>query len=303
MPETLTKYIGRFAPTPNGPLHFGSIIAALGSYLDARSNEGLWLVRIDDLDTPRLRTGADDKILRALEKLGMHWDENILYQSQRQEAYRVAMARLDSRDLLFPCYCSRKQVKGKRYPGTCRDKQWNSSQQHAVRIRTETGNYTLQDQIQPDFSQELSEDIGDFIIKRSDGIYAYHLAVVVDDAHQNISHMIRGADLMDSCPRQIYLQQRLGLPTPIYAHLPVAVNQSGEKICKQHMAEDVLLNNQPVTILINCLQFLGQNPQEALWESSVDEIIQWGIDNWSLSNIPTQMEIIAPIQFQSSASR
>jgi len=115
--------------------------------------------------------------------------------------------------------------------------------------------------------------------------------------------MIRGADLMDSCPRQIYLQQRLGLPTPIYAHLPVAVNQSGEKICKQHMAEDVLLNNQPVTILINCLQFLGQNPQETLWESSVDEVIQWGIDNWSLSNIPKQMEIIAPIQFQSSASR
>ncbi len=302
MPETPSKYIGRFAPTPSGPLHFGSIIAALGSYLDARANKGLWLVRIDDLDTPRVRAGADDKILHGLDKLGMHWDESILYQSRRQQAYQMAMAELQSRDLLFPCYCSRNQILGKRYPGTCRGRHWETGQRHAIRIRTETGNYTLQDQIQPAYSEDVSADVGDFIIKRSDGIYAYHLAVVVDDAYQNISHMIRGADLMDSCPVQIYLQQQLGLPTPIYAHLPLAITAAGEKISKQYLAEDVLLNSQPGSVLFTCLDFLGQKPDKQLLHGSVDEIIGWAIDNWSLSTVPKQMKIIAPAHFQSPVS-
>ncbi len=302
MPEMSAGYVGRFAPTPSGPLHFGSILAALGSYLDARSNRGLWLLRIDDLDTPRIRAGASDQVLFALDKLGMHWDGNILYQSQRHEAYRENERTLQSMDLLFPCYCSRKLVKGKRYPGTCRDRQRSSNQQFSIRIKAGTGNYVLHDQIQSDYSQDLAGEIGDFVIRRADGIYAYHLAVVVDDAHQNISHMIRGADLMDSCPRQIYLQQQLGLTTPVYAHLPLAVTPSGIKISKQHMAEDVLLNRQPTSILFACLEFLGQNPSRELLKYPVDEVIKWGIENWKLSNIPNRPEIIAPGKFLSSAS-
>ena len=224
MPESSSNYIGRFAPTPSGPLHFGSIVAALGSYLDAKSNKGRWLLRIDDLDTPRVQAGANEIILHALEKLGMHWDGNILYQSQRQQAYEEAQQLLQSKGLLFPCYCSRKQVKGKRYPGTCRGQQQKTDQQYAIRILTESATYTLHDLIQPDYSQNLSEETGDFIIRRADQLYAYHLAVVVDDAYQDISHNVRGADLMGSCPRQIFLQQQLGLVTPIYAHLPVAIS-------------------------------------------------------------------------------
>lgn len=294
-----TTYVGRFAPSPTGPLHFGSIVAALGSYLDARHNNGKWLLRIDDLDTPRLQAGADDKILSALEKLEMYWDGNVIYQSQRHQAYQEAEDRLQSSNLLFPCYCPRKLVRGKPYPGTCRQKYLEADRQHAIRIKTKPGNYTLHDLIQPEYSQNLLEDVGDFIIKRADGIYAYHLAVVLDDAYQGVTHIVRGVDLMHSTPRQIYLQQQLGLTIPVYAHLPLAVSQSGQKISKQAMAEDVLLLNQPANILFTCLKFLGQKPLAELLQASLNEIIEWGIANWQLSNVPKLAAITAPALFQS----
>jgi glutamyl-Q tRNA(Asp) synthetase len=303
MSRSNTAYVGRFAPSPTGPLHFGSIIAALASYLDARHHGGEWLLRMDDLDTPRVQTGADDKILHALEILGMQWDGSVLYQSQRQDAYREAELKLQSKAFLFPCYCSRKLVKGKPYPGTCRQAKLKLDRQHAIRIRTKPGTYTLHDLIQTEYSQNLYDDVGDFIIKRADGLYAYHLAVVLDDAYQEITHIVRGADLMDSTPRQIYLQQQLGLATPVYAHLPLAVSQSGQKICKQSKAKDVLLNNQPTSILFNCLDFLGQKPESGLLQASVNEVLQWGIQNWQLSKVPKLANITAPAKYQSANNR
>ncbi len=298
MPSDNTKYVGRFAPSPTGPLHFGSIIAALASYLDARHNGGKWLLRMDDLDTPRVKTGADNKILYTLEALGMHWDGDILYQSQRHNAYREAEYFLESRDLLFPCYCSRRLVGGLPYPGTCRKAKLNTDRQHALRLKTESELCVLYDLIQPDYSQNLHEETGDFIIKRADGIYAYHLAVALDDAYQNITHVVRGADLMESTPRQIYLQKILGLPTPIYAHLPLAVSQSGQKISKQSGAEDVLLKNQPASILLSCLEFLGQGTETGLLQASVAEVIHWGTANWNLAKVPKLAAITVPEMFQ-----
>jgi len=299
MPRSATAYVGRFAPSPTGPLHFGSIVAAFGSYLDARHKKGKWLLRIDDLDIPRLQAGATDKILLALEKFELHWDGEIIYQSQRHAAYQAAEHTLKSSNLLFPCYCPRKFVTGKRYPGTCRQKRLDADRQHAIRIKAGADIYTVDDLIQPEFSQNLQEDVGDFILKRADGLYAYHLAVALDDAYQGVTHVVRGVDLMDSTPRQIYLQQQLGLTTPVYAHLPLAVSPSGQKISKLTMAEDVLLLARPATILFNCLQFLGQNPQDGLLQASLNEIIDWGIANWQLSNVPKLRTITAPALFQS----
>jgi glutamyl-Q tRNA(Asp) synthetase len=299
MPLLQSNYIGRFAPSPTGPLHFGSIVASLGSYIDARFNKGTWLLRMDDLDTTRVETGADDRIYYTLDKLGMHWDGEVIYQSRRTEAYHEAEQELESKYLLYPCYCSRKIVGGQVYPGTCRDIKSDSSRQHSIRIKTNAEIYIFHDHIQQDFSQNLHTEVGDFNIRRSDGIYAYHLAVALDDAHQKVSHIVRGADLMDSSPRQIFLQQELKLVTPVYAHLPVALSASGQKICKQHKAEDVLLNNQPAEVLLNCLDFLGQEPPGELLDYPVEEVIQWGIDNWRFSSIPALAEITAPAKFPS----
>jgi glutamyl-Q tRNA(Asp) synthetase len=298
MSSSTQQYIGRFAPSPSGPLHFGSIIAALGSYLDAKYHKGEWLVRIDDIDTPRVQTGASDEILFSLDSLGLHWDGNILYQSQRNDAYREAEDLLQSKDLLYRCYCPRKLVRGKPYPGTCRQIRKPVDKQYAIRVKTRPGICCLPDLIQGQYSQNLSRDVGDFIIKRSVGLYAYHLAVAVDDAYQHITHVVRGADLLDSTPRQIYLQQELDLVTPIYAHFPVAVNQSGEKISKQNKAENVMLQNRPANILYQCLEFLGQEPEPVLLQASVDEVLNWGIANWKLSKIPGVASIDTADKFQ-----
>ena len=298
MPRSTQKYVGRFAPSPTGPLHFGSIVAALGSYLDARSHNGLWLLRVDDLDTPRVQPGANDEILYALEQMALDWDESILYQSQRQEAYIEAAKKLKVQELLYHCYCSRKIVGGLPYPGTCRQAEENQNKQHAVRIRTEPKKYSLLDLIQGQYSQNLYEEVGDFIIKRSDGIYAYHLAVAVDDAFQGITHVVRGADLLESTPRQIYLQQQLNLETPVYAHLPVAVSKTGQKISKQGHAKDVNLQSQPARILFDALKLLGQKPEMSLLGASVEEVIHWGIENWKLIEVPKVINIVAPEEFQ-----
>jgi len=290
--ETLDThtYRGRFAPAPSGPLHFGSIIAALGSFLQARSQNGLWLIRIEDSDSFRTQSGAKENILKTLEALELHWDENIIVQSERESLYQQALNHLGNLDLLYPCICSRKETKGKPYNGQCRHGIPKNKQIRSTRLKTRNENIIFNDLIQGDFSQTLETDIGDFIVNRVDGITAYHLAVVVDDDCQHVSEVVRGADLLDSTPRQIYLQQLLGYKTPTYCHLPVATNSKGQKISKQNHAPATDIN-QPVLVLYKALQFLGQEPNFDLLNGKVGDIISWGIQNWDINKIPKQQEI------------
>ena len=276
---------GRFAPSPTGPLHFGSVVAAVASYMQAKSQHGKWLVRMDDIDTPRNQAGADISILKSLEILGLSWDDKILFQSHRQEAYQEALDLLSDKNLLYRCTCTRKQLQGKAYPGTCRDKGHNPDQQHALRVLSNQEAINLNDEIQGQFQQNLETEVGDFIVHRADGLVAYHIATVVDDAWQNITEIVRGADLLDSTPRQIYLQKTLDYHMPIYSHLPVAVNKQGYKLSKQYHAKPID-DEDPVTTLILALDFLGQQPDKLLAQENVEEIIQWGIKHWSLEKIP-----------------
>ena len=211
--------IGRFAPSPTGPLHFGSVVAAVASYMQAKSQRGKWLVRMDDIDTPRNQAGADTAILKSLEILGLNWDDKVLFQSHRQEAYQEALALLSEKNLLFRCTCTRKQIQGSAYPGTCRNKGHSSDIQHALRILSNQDPVNINDEIQGHFQQILETEIGDFIVHRADGLVAYHIATVVDDAYQKITEIVRGADLLDSTPRQIYLQK-----CPITPATTVAIN-------------------------------------------------------------------------------
>ncbi|MDX9952048.1 MAG: tRNA glutamyl-Q(34) synthetase GluQRS, partial [Methylophilaceae bacterium] len=240
-------YRGRFAPSPTGPLHFGSLVAALASYLEARQQQGEWLLRMEDLDTPRNMPGAADAILRSLEAFGFEWDGPVVYQSERHDLYAAALARLQEDGLVYPCGCTRKEIadsaihgiEGAIYPGTCRSGLPPGKTARAWRIRAENRTIGFDDAIQGHVAQNLARDIGDFVLKRADGFYAYQLAVVVDDADQGITHVVRGADLLDSTPRQIYLQQVLGLPAMHYAHIPVVLNAQGEKLSKQTQAAAV----------------------------------------------------------------
>ncbi len=277
-------YIGRFAPTPSGPLHFGSIIAALGSYLQARSQKGQWQVRIDDVDSVRARPGADKTILLQLEKLGLFWDGPIVFQSERLEAYRDALQDLLAANLVYACQCPRKQTANRRYPGTCREANLAINEQLALRIRTTDEQISFQDRLQDQYMQQLESDSGDFIIRRSDGLFAYHLAAVVDDAAAGITEIVRGADLLECTPAQIYLQQCLGLPAPIYLHLPVAIDAEGKKISKSDQA--VPINSAtPVQTLERALRFLGQVlPEESF--SSVEELLGWAVKHWEIQAIP-----------------
>ncbi|MFZ5502061.1 MAG: tRNA glutamyl-Q(34) synthetase GluQRS [Pseudomonadota bacterium] len=319
-----TDYRGRFAPSPTGPLHFGSLVAAIGSYLDAKHHHGIWLVRMEDLDTPRCIPGAADDILRTLEAFGLHRDEPVLYQSQRTAAYEEALHRLQAGGAVYPCCCTRKEVadsalhgiEGLVYPGTCRNGISHGREARAWRVRTSLmtslraepveaflektgGNYSsfdkpvlsnveglrtngivrFNDALQGHITQHLESEIGDFVVKRADGLFAYQLAVVVDDTFQNITDVVRGADLLASTPRQIYLQQLLGLNTPAYAHLPVAVNAHGEKLSKQTLAPAISVNDAVAT-LMNVLEFLRQQPPAELRLGSIEEILNWAVANW-----------------------
>lgn len=284
-------YIGRFAPTPSGPLHFGSIIAALASYLDAKKNKGLWLLRIDDLDTPRSKPGAVDTILRTLETLALQWDRDVVYQSNRQHAYDAALEHLQQRGLLYKCFCTRKQIKGRRYPGTCRHLQVLPDKQFAVRIITNSEPVGFTDKIQGDYYQNLQQESGDFIVRRADGLFAYHLACITDDAWQGITDIVRGADLIDSTPQQIYLQRQLGLTTPVYSHFPVATDINGKKISKRLGGLDALLDRHPATLLLEALSFLGQNIHPGLTKATPVEVIVSAIENWDISRISRTREI------------
>jgi glutamyl-Q tRNA(Asp) synthetase len=291
-------YIGRYAPSPTGPLHFGSLVAAVGSCLDARAQGGRWLLRMEDLDPPREVPGSADGILRSLVNFGFQWDGAVLYQSRRQEAYGAAAAELLHAATAFPCACSRSEIadsglhglEGPIYPGTCRHGLPPGREARALRLRVPNEVMGFEDGMQGWVRQNLADDIGDFIIRRADGCYAYQLAVVVDDASQGITHVVRGADLLLSTPRQLLLQRLLGLPQPRYLHLPVAVNQAGEKLSKQTHARP--LDGQNTGLLLwQALAFLRQEPPQALRGASIDEIWGWAIPRWRrepLQGIPSQ---------------
>lgn len=280
-----TDYRGRFAPSPTGPLHFGSLVAALASYLDAKHHNGTWLVRIEDLDTPRCVPGATKDILNSLDALGLHSDVPILYQSLRTDAYQAAFERLAEH--LYPCACTRREIADSAmirgdeliYPGTCRGGLPPSRELRSWRVRVDRHFIEFTDRILGEFKQDMRQEAGDFIVKRADGLYAYQLAVVVDDEAQGVNAIVRGADLLNSTPRQIYLQHMLGFPTPSYMHIPVAVNANGEKLSKQTRAAAVQTDN-PTATLYNALQFLRQKPPASLRTGSIRQLLGWAIENW-----------------------
>lgn len=279
-------YVGRFAPTPSGPLHFGSIVAALASYLDARHNGGRWLLRIDDIDTPRVRSGADRQIINSLEILGLEWDGDIVYQSERPDRYEQALAQLSHRGMLYRCWCPRRVTKGKPYPGTCRERAEIAGKPYALRVKIpEHEPVIFTDAIQGRLVGRLNELTGDFILRRSDGLIAYNLAVVTDDAAQGITHIVRGADLLDTTFNQVFLQSVLNLPVPVYAHHPLAVDQRGKKISKQDGATDVLAGVSPEEVLFRTLHFLGQGPDPKLAQAGKRDILDWAVANWKIDLI------------------
>jgi glutamyl-Q tRNA(Asp) synthetase len=296
----LTPCRGRFAPTSSGPLHFGSLVAAVASFLEARQRGGAWLVRIDDLDPPRTVAGAADDILRTLVACGMQWDGEMVYQSKRFDAYHAALHELRSRAHVYPCARSRREIadsavrgiEGPVYPGTCRNGMVGSPAR-SQRIDTRAVKIAFDDSLQGRVEQTLETDIGDFVLYRADHVYAYHLAVAVDDAEQGVTDVVRGADLLDSTPRQIYLMQLLGLPVPRYLHVPVAVNTAGEKLSKQTRAAPIDANS-PLPALRQVLRFLGQVPPSDL--SDVDSLWRWAILHWRIAQVPRTRELPQPVE-------
>jgi len=292
-------YTGRFAPSPTGPLHFGSLIAAVASYCEAKKQQGKWLVRMEDLDKPREVKGAAANILQQLKAFGFEWDGAVLYQSERSALYNEALDALKQKQLVYPCTCTRKEIadsssavgiEGVIYPGTCLRHAIKPHAPIAWRMRTGNALISFQDAIQGFISQNLGADIGDFILKRADGLFAYQLAVVVDDASQGVTHVVRGADLIDSTPRQIYLQRMLDLPTPDYAHFPVATNAAGEKLSKQTLAKPISEDEAP-SLIMDALEFLGQQPEQALKQAGLNDIWQWAISHWDIQKVPKKRAI------------
>lgn len=304
-PLSVPDYRGRFAPSPTGALHFGSLIAAVGSYLEAKSHNGEWLVRIENLDKPREIPAASHEIFRALEILGMEWDHEVIYQDQRIDSYENILTILNKRGLTYSCTCTRKEIadssitgiSGQIYAGTCRNNVQNKDRPGAVRIKTDNNIIEFEDSLHGLISQRLESETGDFILRRSDGIYAYQLAVVADDATQGITNVVRGADLLDSTPRQIYLQKLLGYSTPTYMHLPVAVNNQGEKLSKQTKAALLDISN-PVKQLVEAVNFLGQESPIELLGSNVSSFWKWAIENWHPEKIHKKRTIPFPTKLR-----
>lgn len=286
------RYIGRFAPSPTGLLHLGSLVAALVSYVDARAADGRWLIRMEDLDPPREPPGAADAILRQLEDLGMTWDGEVLYQSSRLPAYQEILQDLLDRELCYPCNCSRRLVRamGSIYDGRCRKRRQPPTGAFAMRLRTPAEVFGAEDRIQGRYEQNLERDAGDFIVRRKDGLFAYQLAVVADDALQQVNQVVRGTDLLDSTPRQLYLQSLLGCPRPGYAHFPVLLNEQGQKLSKQHFAAPAD-TGQPAQLLRRALCFLNHAPPADL--ASAGELLDWAINNWDILRIPALQGIPA----------
>ncbi|WP_251358293.1 tRNA glutamyl-Q(34) synthetase GluQRS [Kangiella sp. TOML190] len=270
--------IGRFAPSPSGPLHFGSLIAAVGSYLIAKANGGKWLVRIEDIDPPREVAGAADQILRQLEAFGFEWDGEVLYQSTRLDRYEEILNDLKLQDLVYACDCTRKQIFAQRedriYTNVCADKNLAATKIDDVawRMRHGKADYSFNDGIQGhcQFDQSIYDE--DFIIKRKDGLIAYQLAVVVDDIDQGINQIVRGLDILDSTPRQLRLYEALKATPPDYYHLPLALDKNGDKLCKQHGAKAIEAENAS-ELLIKALEFLGYGVEACSQDSIPQEIL------------------------------
>jgi glutamyl-Q tRNA(Asp) synthetase len=291
-------YVGRFAPSPSGPLHFGSLLAAAASYLQARRADGRWLLRIEDIDPPREQAGASEAILRALELYGLEWDGDIAYQSASRDRHLDAIDDLQTRNLAYRCGCSRRDLAdepagalGSIYPGTCRD--GSDAADTAVRLLTNDEPIAFIDELQGPQTQRLASESGDFIILRRDGLIAYNLAVVVDDADQGVSEVVRGVDLLDSTPRHIYLQRLLGLPTPRYLHIPLAQNKQGEKLSKLTGAA-ALPTDEPRPTIVQALQALGQPAETELAACSVAEIWRWATSHWQPAVMAGRQSIPAP---------
>lgn len=293
MPESSSVYRGRFAPSPTGPLHLGSLIAALASHLDAKHRGGSWLVRMEDLDPPREEPGAADRILQALLDHGLHWDEEILWQSSRHRAYREALAQLEESGQLFRCDCTRAMLgPGGACGGRCQPRQPEVTEHYALRVAVPPGTrIRFADALQGNISEDLDAALPDFVLLRKDGLFAYQLAVVADDAFQGISHVVRGSDLLDSTPRQIYLQQLLGLSVPQYCHFPVISNDEGQKFSKQNHAPP-LKSAEAAANLRLALSFLRQPPAPPTARSATD-ILAFAIGNWQLAAVPARMSIPA----------
>jgi len=282
-------YRGRFAPSPTGPLHFGSLVAAAASYLEARSRGGDWLVRMEDVDESRTRPGAADSILRTLERYGFTWDGPVVYQTRRKERYRENLRRLTDRGFAYPCGCSRAEIAGGPYPGTCRDGLPAGKRPRLWRLRTSEEPISFEDRLQGPQSMNTG---GDFILQRADGLFAYQLAVIVDDADQKVTDVVRGADLLDSTPRQIYLQRLLGLPQPSYLHIPAATNANGQKLSKQTMARPID-QDSPIMTLSAALEFLGQPAKPA---GTIGEMWALAIASWAPRSIPPVLRRLALFQ-------
>jgi len=284
MPQS--DYIGRFAPSPSGELHFGSLIAALGSYLQARANFGIWRVRIEDIDPPREVPGAAETILRQLEHYGLGWDGDVLWQSQRHHAYRECLAWLHERSLSYYCLCTRARIQsvGGVYDGYCRTRK-NGPGHAAVRLVQQHPVTHFYDRLLGEIQADARLAQEDFIIHRRDGLFAYNLAVVVDDHFQGITEIVRGADLIEPTVRQISLYQHFGWNVPDYIHLPLALNEEGNKLSKQNHAP-ALPKGDPRPVLIDALRFLNQNVTSEWQDLNLDELLKKAVDNWALSAVP-----------------
>ena len=287
-----SRYVGRFAPTPSGYLHFGSLVAAVASYLDARSVGGKWLVRMEDLDPPREMPGAQAAILETLERYGFEWDGPVERQSDRHAAYSAQVEQWLRSGLAYACTCSRKQLEGSNgiYPGTCRDAQHDWHGDVAIRIRVPELDYRFTDRLQGEFHQHLGREVGDFIIRRRDGLFAYQLAVVLDDAWQGVTDIVRGADLLDNTPRQLYLQELLGIAAPRYLHVPLIIQPDGHKLGKSYRSPP-LEAAQASPLLVRALKALGQNPPAGLAQGAPGDVLTWGIRHWNADAIPHSLTL------------
>lgn len=298
------RYRGRFAPSPTGPLHFGSLAAAVASWLDARAAGGAWLLRLEDLDAPRCVPGAAESIVRTLRDCGLDWDGDITWQSQRLDRYREALDTLLARDLAFPCACTRKEIadsatgRGRSgetpYPGTCRAGLPAGRVPRSWRLRVPAGLFEFVDRLQGPQAEDVARETGDFILLRADGVFAYQLAVVVDDAAQGVTDVVRGADLLGSTPRQLALQQALGLPQPRYLHIPVAANPHGEKLSKQTRAPAAGPASLPAV-----LRFLGFDPPLSLEPPA---LLRWAARRWDPARLPRAVSVAVSIASEARAA-
>jgi glutamyl-Q tRNA(Asp) synthetase len=285
------RYIGRFAPTPSGFLHFGSLVAALASWLDARAVGGQWLLRMEDIDPPREAPGAQAAILHTLESYGLEWDGEVVYQSQRHAAYAEVVERLFRQGLGYACTCSRKQLEGYHgiYPGLCRNA-GHAQQDAAIRLRVPELTYRFEDRVQGHFEHHLGREVGDFVIRRRDGLYAYQLAVVLDDAWQGVTDIVRGADLLDNTPRQLYLQELLGLSQPRYLHVPLITQPDGHKLGKSYRSAP-LPSEQATPLLLRALRALGQPTEASMLQGTPTEVLAHAASHWNPDAIPRRQSV------------